>query len=144
MCVCLLLETLQHMQLFTLPECPRPPLVLSGWLGGEQGHRSQAPCPASLDSLMGPKYKLSSFCIGSPCTQFYLPTQMRSSTVQRLSGDTNLHRQDLHTGAQPGCQHLGAQFPVDSQHYQSQDKSGSLKVFVSGSSYNVYIIITNF
>lgn len=141
--MCSLLETLRHMQLRTLLECPRPRRV-----GGEVGHRSQAPCPASLDSvgtLMGPKHKLSSFCEISPCTQFYLPTQMGSSVEPRLSfGYTNMHRQGLHTQAQSSSQHLEAQFPIDSQHYRSQDKSGSLKVFLSVSSYNVYVIVTNF
>lgn len=110
MCMCSLLETLQYMELFILPECPHPQ-----WVGEEEGHRSQAACPAPLDlpgTLMRPNYKLSGFCIVSHCTQFYLPSQMGSSMEQRLSlRYTNMHRQGLHTQAQPSSHHLGAHFP---------------------------------
>lgn len=143
MCMYSLLETLQHMELFILPECPHPQ-----WVCEEEGHISQAACPAPLDlrgTMMRPNYKLSSFCTVPHCTQFYLPTQMGSSMEKRLSFRyMNMHRQGLHTKAQPTSQHLGAHFPIDSQHYQSQDKSGSLKVSISRSSDNVSVIASNF
>lgn len=102
-CMCSLSETLQHMQLFTLPECPSPQ-----WVGGDEGHSSQAPCPAPLDSsrtVMGPKYKLSSFCIVSPWTQFHMLTQIGSYMELRLFfRNTNVYKWGLHTQAQLSSQ----------------------------------------